>query len=361
VIRIRTLRARLAIWIALAVAAAGAFHAGAAVIVFLAHERDEVEAGEVQDVAREEAEQRTVMLELAGATAALATALSLSAAGAGLWLAGKALAPLREAADRARRARDGAGELLLPVRGTGDEWDGLASVVNELLHDQHRSTERARTFSANAAHELRTPLTAMLGEVQVALRRPRSAEEYRTVLEGVEAEVTRLAAVVEALLTLSRTDSGELRARVEPFDLAAVVAEAARARKLEPAAAPPGPAIARGDPLLTRRVIDNLIDNALRHGGKRVEVRVERELDQVAVSVTDDGPGLAPAVRARLFERFNRQPGNAGGYGLGLAIAHALTAAQGGALRLDPTVSGTRFVLALPPGGAPAGGAPAPA
>jgi two-component system OmpR family sensor kinase len=142
--------------------------------------------------------------------------------------------------------------------------------------------------------------------------------------------------------------------RAGTFDVGAVAAEAAGAPKLEGAASlvvPPAAALARGDPLLTRRVLDNLIDNARRHGGQAIEVRVAPGDDVVAVSVTDDGPGVPPAVRARLFERFNRDRGGAEGHGLGLAIAHALTAAQGGALRLEDVPGRTRFVMELPRAG----------
>lgn len=348
---LRTLRARLAAWIALAVMTTAVFHAGAAVFVFLYHERVEAQAGLDGTPEGEEAENRAVVLELAGSMAVIAAVAALASAAAGLWLAGKALAPLGEAADRARAAQAGATDLLLPVRGMDDEWDRLAGVVNELLREQQRSTERARSFSANAAHELRTPLTAVLGEVQVALRRERTPEEYRAALTEVEWEISRLGAVVEALLTLARADSGELRVRAETFDLGAIAAEAARGERLEPGAVrvqPGTPPLARGDPLLTRRVLDNLIENAVRHGGKEIEVRVARDAEVVRVSVTDDGPGPGPAVRSRLFERFNRDPGAPDGHGLGLAIAHALARAQGGALSLEESAQRTSFVLELP-------------
>jgi signal transduction histidine kinase len=227
-------------------------------------------------------------------------------------------------------------------------------VVNDLLRDQRRSMERARSFSANAAHELRTPLTAVLGEVQVTLRRERSTNEYRSALKGVEAEVTRLAALVDVLLTLARAESGELRPELVTFDLSTVAAEAALAARgrhrrsdrvihLETR-----PALARGDPLLARRVLENLIENAVRHAARTVEVRVAVQGEVAIASVKDDGPGFPAAVRARLFERFNREPGSADGFGLGLAIAHALTAAQGGRIRLDDAPGATRFLLELP-------------
>ena len=106
--------------------------------------------------------------------------------------------------------------------------------------------------------------------------------------------------------------------------------------------------MANGDPLLTRRILENLVDNARRHGGPDVEVRVDALDGAVAVTVSDDGPGLAPEVRARLFERFNRVQGGAEGHGLGLAIAHALATSQRGTLRHVEEAGRTRFTLELP-------------
>jgi signal transduction histidine kinase len=285
------------------------------------------------------------------------TAAPFTVAGAallGLWLAGGALAPMREAARRAAAARLGSGELELPVRGLGDEWDALATVANELLSDQRRSAERARAFGANAAHELRTPLTAMLGEVQVALRRERTPDEYRTVLRKTQDEVERLTKLVEALLTLARADSGTLSPVATPFDLAQAARQAAeRALSAQPGSrnrltVRATATMALGDPVLTGRVLDNLIENALKHGGAAVEIAVAPSETSARVSVTDNGVGIPAQVRARLFERFNRQPGPVEGFGLGLAIARALAEAEHGRLWLDSVDVGARIILELP-------------
>lgn len=351
--RPRTLRARIAAAFAFGAIAAAVFYAASAVAAFFVYERAEAAARAAGMEVGEEVENLQIALGLVAGMALASPAVAALAAALGWWLSGKALAPLRDAAERAERARGGAQDLLLPVRGQGDEWDRLASVVNDLLRDQRSAMERARSFSANAAHELRTPLTAVLGHVQVALRRDRTGEEYRAILAGVEAEAMQLAALVDVLLTLARADSGELRAGAVRFDLGEVAADvvgAARRREGRDAAVALelSPAAAHGDPLLTRRVLANLVENALRHGAPPVEVRVWAAADVVLASVTDGGPGLPAAVRARLFERFNREPGAAQGFGLGHAIAHALAAAQGGRLRLDEAAPGTRFVLELP-------------
>jgi signal transduction histidine kinase len=353
-IRSRSLRSRIAVSFGVAVLCAMAFYALVAMGVFLMYQRHEAHELELGAHVSEERESVAVIQWLAGSFALLAPVSAVVAGGIGLWLARKALAPLAEAAQRAKEARAGATELLLPLRGADDEWDRLAVVLNELLHEERLSMARARAFSANAAHELRNPLAAMLGEVQVALRRERSPEEYRESLRSVQLEVSRLALLVERLLVLARADSGELRGAAVIFDLATVGAEAVeavRARHPEAGAVlrlDASPAPARGDPLLFRRVIENLVENAIRHGGPNVEVRVAREGALVTAAVVDDGPGLSPAVRARLFERFNRRLDGGEGFGLGLAIAHALAAAQGGRLRLDDAAGPTRFVVEIP-------------
>ncbi|HET8732316.1 MAG TPA: HAMP domain-containing sensor histidine kinase [Anaeromyxobacteraceae bacterium] len=282
----------------------------------------------------------------------------------GWWLAGRAVGPMHEAAERARRALRGGGELQLPVRGIGDEWDDLAGVMNELLSAQAEAAGQARAFSANAAHELRTPLTAMLGEVQVTLRRERSPEAYRTALAVVEEETKRLARLVEMLLALARADAGTLNPDAIPFDLA----RAARLSADRALGAHPGadrrialrlsPATAVGDPLLTGRVLDNLLENALKYGGRNVEVAVDLAPGGARVVVSDDGPGVPPTIRDRVFERFARDGEPSSGFGLGLAIARALAEAQGGRLWLDAPERGARFVLEVPAPGAEA--APAP-
>ena len=358
---LRTLRGRTAAAFAGAALGTVAVFALAAGAALYLHERGEA-AGrrEVAAAPSAPAEDDDLAMVLKVAEAMLVAA-PLAVAGAalvGLWLAGRALAPMREAARRAEAARAGSGALELPVRGLGDEWDALATVTNELLADQRRAAERGRAFGANAAHELRTPLTAMLGEVQVALRRERTPEAYREVLRKTEDEVLRLTGLVERLLVLARADGGTLRADAVPFDQAEAARQAA-GRALGAAPEHRGrltvratTATALGDPVLTGRVLDNLIDNALKHGAGAVEVLVEPRGATSRVSVADQGGGLPGPVRARLFERFNRPPGPAEGFGLGLAIARALAEAEGGRLSLvEGGEAGTRFVLELPGAG----------
>jgi two-component system heavy metal sensor histidine kinase CusS len=194
----------------------------------------------------------------------------------------------------------------------------------------------------------------MLGEVQVTLRRDRNPDDYRNALVVVEEEARRLSRLVEMLLALARADAGTLNPAAIRFDLSraarlaadrAVVAHQGADRRLTLRLVP---ATAQGDPLLTGRVFDNLLDNALRHGGEHVEMALEAGPDRVRVTVSDDGPGVPATIRDRVFERFSREGAPSTGFGLGLAIARALAEAQGGHLSLDEGAKGARFVFELP-------------
>ena len=353
---LKTLRGRLAAAFAAAVFGTVLFFATATTVAIYAHDRNERIAfgggdAEAQGFVGDDLADA---IKLGLAMLIVSPIAALGAGLFGLWLAGKALEPMHEAAARARRALKGDGELELPVRGIGDEWDELAQVTNELLRAQSHAATQAKAFSANAAHELRTPLTTMLGEVQVTLRRDRSAEEYRNALLVVEEEAQRLGRLVEVLLALARADAKTLNPATIRFDAAraarlaadrAIVAHKGADRRL---ALRLQPATALGDPLLTGRVFDNLLDNALRHGGEHVEIAVTASPDWVRVTVSDDGPGIPASIRDRVFERFSREGAPSSGFGLGLAIAQALAEAQGGNLWLDDGAGGARFVVDFP-------------
>jgi two-component system heavy metal sensor histidine kinase CusS len=294
-----------------------------------------------------------------GAMALTAPVTVFGAAALGRTLARQALAPMREASTRARAARASELDLSLPVRGSGDEWDELASTLNTLLSDARGAFERTRRFTSDAAHELRTPLTIIVGETEVILRRERSAEEYRRALEVVHAESRGLTELVEALLTLARADAGTLVTAGEAVDLFLLAQKASqRAERLLSVQARTvqvelsgTSSLVRGDPVLLARVLDNLLSNALRHcrGQVRVEVRTTSEGAQA--SVVDNGAGVEPSFVPRLFQRFARADGMRGeeGTGLGLALSRTLIEAHGGALSYSRSPAGESvFTVCLP-------------
>lgn len=294
-----------------------------------------------------------------GAMAFAAPAAVLGAGALGRTLARRALAPMREANTRARAARASELDLSLPVRGTGDEWDELASTLNALLADARGSVERIRHFTADAAHELRTPLAVIIGETEVVLRRERPAEDYRRTLEVVHEESRGLAALVDMLLLLARADAGMLVRAGEPVDLFLLARDATqRAERLREVRARSvrielsgDSTLVRGDPMFLARVLDNLLSNAIRHGRERVRVEVRATSEGGCASVADDGAGVEPSFEPRLFHRFARADGARGGEGtgLGLAISRAIVEAHGGSISYARTARGeSLFSFQLP-------------
>ena len=347
-----TLRLRLALSFGAAVAATLVAFSAAVILVLAAGERDERQGRGRSASMREMVEDAPRVLFSMALVAPFAVG---GAAAMGLWLAGRALAPLKEASSRASAARASSLDLTLPVRGTGDEWDALATTLNVLLRDARMSLERIQRFTADAAHELRTPLTAILGEADVTLRRERSVDDLRSSLAIVREQAARLAGVLDALLTLARADASNLVVQPAPGSLSALVREAA---DLALGAVPSAGAVEisgedpqiRCEPVLLIRALRNLIENGLRHGGGKVRVRLSSRPGRATALVEDDGPGIPLALRPVLFERFARgDPSRSSdGLGLGLAIARAIVVAHGGTLEHLPSARGAAFALELP-------------
>jgi signal transduction histidine kinase len=248
-----------------------------------------------------------------------------------------------------------AGGALLVLIGGALAWVMISRMLD-------RSFETLRRFTADASHELRAPLTLMRTEVEVALARGRPPAEYAAALGRVHGELTHLGRVVDQLLLLARADAGHLVPSPAAVDVADLVEEAA-ARWRRPAAArgvtiaadAPASGTLTADPDLLRRVLDNLLDNAVRHSppGGRIDLRACRHDQQWLFDVADQGPGVPAAQRDRIFERFARldpaRSRRSGGAGLGLALSAAVARAHGGALELvDPDGPGARFRLRLP-------------
>lgn len=297
--------------------------------------------------------------------------LTLTGLALGLWglaalvgrrLCRRALAPLTRMAAAARELGADDPTHRLPVAPTGDELEDLAHAFNGLLGRRHEALERQRRFAGDASHQLRTPLTAVIGQVDVALRRDRPPEEYRRVLATVRDGSEHLRRIVEALLFLARADAEAGEPTLDEFDLIPWVAEqidrrAALGAPDQPDWAGPvdGPYRVRAHPALLAQVLDNLLDNARDHGhpGTPAEVRAWREPGVVALAVEDRGRGIAPADLARVFEPFYRasSPRRDGpaGVGLGLAVARRIAQASRGTLDAQSQVGrGSRFVLRLP-------------
>lgn len=280
-----------------------------------------------------------------GALAALAAALAL-------WASVRAaFAPLersrREAADVVAL---GQGKRLTesgPV-----EIRSLLVALNALLDRLDTAYAAQGRFTAEAAHELRTPVTSMLGELEVALRHPRSAEEYRGVLESAHEEVQRLASVVSGLTALARLDAGHAEGIREPVRAAELVRSAVSAqRSLLTSTRSRVRVDSIEDPeLLGHRslleiALGNLIRNAATHApGGTIDIHTSRAGDLVVFDVDDSGPGVAEDAREVLFDRFVRGPESRlrdrRGMGLGLPIARQVARRHGGDCTLLTSPSG---------------------
>jgi len=281
-------------------------------------------------------------------------------------LAGPALAPL----SRLRRAVAGVTSTRdlsrrLPEGEAGREVGELAQGVNEMLARLERSTseteralEATRRFAADVGHEMRTPLTSMRANVDAVRRSPSMPEpERRTVLDDVAREQEELVAVLDALQALARGDAAAALPR-EPVDLAELADSAVEAARRRHPEAHVGLSAAEGEHPITgwpdglRLLVDNLIENALRHGGAQVDVRLERDAGDGAtlLTVDDDGPGIPQADRARVFERFARGSGAASsGSGLGLALVAQQAQLHGGSVTVgDSPAGGASLRVRLP-------------
>jgi two-component system, OmpR family, sensor histidine kinase PrrB len=299
---------------------------------------------------------RVILIALAGV--ALAGAFAW-------WLAGITLRPLRAlsgAVARVSTTRD-LSTRLPQEQGVG-EVDELSASVNEMLTRLERSeaeTEKAleatRRFAADAGHELRTPMTALRANLGALTRNPRmDAAERQAALDEAEQEAERTIRLLEALQTLARGDVGAAlpRERLDAADVLDVAVEAARRRHPDMTfrvRAPEHGAELAGWPDGIRTLIDNLLENAAKHGrrGGTVAVAIDNGDRGMQLTVDDDGPGVPAAERSRIFERFVRSgtPG-ADGSGLGLALVLQQARLHGGSAWVeDSPLGGARFVVQL--------------
>jgi signal transduction histidine kinase len=267
--------------------------------------------------------------------------------------------PLRDLGVAAAGARRGERKSM-PNRGSGDEIDELAIILEDSFRELHVAAARQRRFAADASHELRNPLAAMQNAVEVALRRPRSVADHEEVLVGVLGNAKRMGRMLEALLLLARMDSrgiaGSL-SRINVFVLAREVAGEfdPEGTRIEVSGEDQAAVMAHEELLAV--ALRNLIDNALRHtsvspksGMPSVSVEVTGGAEFVAIRVRDQGGGIAVDLRERVFEPFFRgEHEKAGsGAGLGLAIVAAVAAQHRGRCEVERVPVGACFLLQLP-------------
>ena len=307
----------------------------------------------------------TIDAELAVVRRAIFIALPLILALAGLggyWLATRSLRPLGWMAEQARNITGSNLETRIKINNAAEELAVLVTSFNELLSRLDQSFETMRRFVADASHELRTPIAVIRGEADVALTQERTAAEYRESLGIILDEARRLSRLVDDLLNLARADAGHVQLQTHDFYLNELLGDCCRsvqglanARGLKLECVPGNDLQFSGDEQLLRRLVINLLDNALRYtpSGGKVTAALDAGSASVQLRISDTGIGIAPDDATRVFERFYRA-GEArsrqnGGVGLGLAIVHWIAESHRGTVECaSHPGQGSTFTVTLP-------------
>jgi heavy metal sensor kinase len=301
---------------------------------------------------------RNLLLGLSGVSAVL----WLVAAIAGRWVCRRALIPVRRMAQTARAMKAAELNERLPVPNTADEVADLGQAFNELLSRRDEAYERQRRFTGDASHQLRTPLTAMFGQIEVALRRERSADEYGKTLRLVQGQAARLRQIIDALLYLARADNEARLPNLETIDLTRWLEQHLQTWSNHPRKDDfrlkvdgEGLFLVQAQSPLLGQLVDNLLDNACKYSepGTPITIHLGKEDGKISLSIDDTGCGVSNEELAYIFEPFYRSPDarrrGLAGVGLGLAIAQRIAIAFGGALTVESSNrQGACFTLRLP-------------
>ena len=289
----------------------------------------------------------------------------LCAAAGGYWLSRKALLPVDRITERARTigVNNLSERLLIPE--TNDELQRLTETWNGMLERLETAVSRLSRFTADASHELRTPVAIVRLAAENALRRNRSEAEYRAALQHIQRESENMTQLIGDLLFLARADARETSDETEPLALHELVESVcadlhglASAKDIAlTTKLPSSPVIVSGDLSGLRRLLVILLDNAIKYTpeGGLVSVELEEEKTRAIIRVEDTGIGIPESSKGRLFQRFFRadpsRSKESGGYGLGLAIAHAIVEQNEGSIEVQSVeTGGSVFVVTLPLG-----------
>lgn len=272
------------------------------------------------------------------------------------WMLGRALLPVSRMTESAARWSEHDLDQRFAIGEPYDELTKLAATLDALLERIAASLRHEQRFTAELSHELRTPLARLKGETELMLRRERSPEEYRAALEAIDRNVDEMTRTVETLVAAARHEAGLTQTRSDLREAVSSAVETARPTGADITVridVPKEPVRVSAEHDLLARIVQPLVDNAVRYGRSAVAVEVVRDGSTALVNVVDDGPGVADDECERIFEPGSRgsAAATAGlGAGLGLSLARRLARSAGGDVTVTPSPAGGRFSVRLPLG-----------
>ncbi|MDR3220900.1 MAG: heavy metal sensor histidine kinase [Candidatus Accumulibacter sp.] len=276
----------------------------------------------------------------------------------GALAARRGLAPLKAMKHKAQSITARRLDARLTVDAVPLELADLAATLNDMLARLEESFRRLSDFSSDLAHEFRTPINNLMTQTQVTLSKPRAAGEYREVLASNIEEYERLSRMVADMLFIAKADEGRIAPTRERLELAPLIGDLVEFHRLAAdeksvVVETGGEGLIRGDPLMIRRAVSNLLSNAIRHTPPdgRVTVSIRREAGRVAIDVLNTGKPISPEHLPRLFDRFYRvgasRAGDGTHSGLGLAIVKSIVEAHGGSVAVSSAEGVTCFGLSI--------------
>ncbi|MGO9480712.1 MAG: sensor histidine kinase, partial [Candidatus Kryptoniota bacterium] len=295
----------------------------------------------------------------------------LAAAFGGFYTAKKAFDPIDRIIRTAQSISAKHLDKRLDIGKVNDEITRLSSTLNDMFDRIEEAFKLQKQFTADASHELKTPLTILLGEIEVALNNPRTADDYQNILKSAVEEIRRITNIVDDLLTIARLESGQLRFQKQPIRLDELLLDAiSRAsgyasqhslsinyEVLNRSAHESEEVFVEGDRDKLLSVFINLLDNAIKYSRRDSTIKVVQIIEEklARLEIIDNGIGISAQNVPHVFDRFYRADksrsanGSEGGSGLGLSISKFLIEAHGGTITLESVEGeGTIVVVRLP-------------
>jgi|1185.fasta_scaffold20625_2 two-component system OmpR family sensor kinase len=295
--------------------------------------------------------------ERTGFVASLVFSVALLAVGLVVtrWILGKALLPVSRMTEDASKWSDSDIDRRFDLGEPYDELTRLGATLDALLDRLASSLRHEQRLTAELSHELRTPLARIAAEAELALNRPREPDDYRASIEAIRRNADQMTRTIDALIAAARQDARLERTTSDARHAVELAVEAAReaadARNIEVrVAVPDAPLIVAVESDLLERIVQPVLDNAVRYGQTAVGVELGRNGASAVIAVADDGPGVDPDERDRIFEPGARGEAGRGtqGAGLGLALARRLARSAGGDVSVSDNHGGGAFAVKVP-------------